>query len=83
MLRLYIIGLLILIIAIIANVIAGKIGLSTWYDFGPDFFRQGFPIIKEAGFINCIWLFIIYPLVLSLGYVIGDKLYSLKYFVSL
>lgn len=77
MLRLYIIGLLILIIAIIANVIAGKIGLSTWYDFGPDFFRQGFPIIKEVGVVNFLWLFIIYPLMLSFGYFIGDKLYNL------
>ena len=77
MLRLYIIGLLILIIAIIANVIAGKIGLSTWYDFGPDFFIQGFPIIKEVGVINFLWLFIIYPLMLSFGYFIGDKLYNL------
>ena len=77
MVRLYIIGLLILIIAIIANVIVGKLGLSTWYDFGPEFFSKGFPIIQEVGFVNSLWLFIIYPLVLSLGYVIGDKLYSL------
>ena len=77
MLRLYIIGLLILIIAIIANVIVVKLGFSTWYDFGPEFFSEGFPIIKEVGFVNSLWLFIIYPLVLSLGYVIGDKLYGL------
>jgi hypothetical protein len=77
MLRLYFIGLFILIIAIIANVIVGKLGISTWYDFGSQFFSKGFPIMKEVGFVNCLWLFIIYPLVLSLGYVIGDKLYSL------
>jgi hypothetical protein len=77
MVRLYIIGLLILIIAIIANLIVGKLGFSTWYDFGPEFFSKGFPIIKEVGFVNSLWLFIIYPLVLSLGYVIGDKLYGL------
>jgi len=77
MLRFYIIGLFILLIAIIANVIIGKIGLSTWYDFGPDFFKKGFETMKEVGFYSCIWLFILYPLVLSLGYLIGDKIYHL------
>ena len=77
MLRFYIIGLFILLIAIFANVIIGKIGLSTWYDFGPDFFKKGFKAMKEVGFYSCIWLFILYPLVLSLGYLIGDKIYHL------
>ena len=40
MLRIYIIGVCILMIAIIANVIIGKVGLSTWYDFGPQFFKE-------------------------------------------
>lgn len=77
MLRFYIIGLFILLIAIIANVIIGKIGLSTWYDFGPDFLKKGFEAMKQVGFYSCIWLFILYPLVLSLGYLIGDKIYHL------
>ena len=77
MLRLYIIGICILLIAIIANLIISKIGLSTWYDFGPEFFKSGWPTIKKAGFLNCLWLFIFYPLVLSLGYLIGDKICSL------
>ena len=77
MLRFYIIGVFILIIAIIANVIIGKIGLSTWYDFVPQFFKKGFVAIKEVGFYSSIWLFILYPLILSLGYFIGDKIYNL------
>ena len=77
MLRLYIIGVFILLIAIIANIIIGKIGLSTWYDFGPQFFKNGFIAIKEVGLYSSIWLFILYPLVLSLGYLIADKIYNL------
>ena len=77
MIRLYLIGISILLIAIIANLLIGKLGLSTWYDFGPEFFKRGLPVMKEAGFLNCLWLFILYPLVLSLGYVIGNKIYSL------
>ena len=57
MLRIYIIGVCILLIAIIVNVIIGKIGLSTWYDFGPQFFKRGFVVIKEVGFLSSIWLF--------------------------
>ena len=77
MLRIYFIGFFILIIAIIANIIVSKIGLSTWYDFGPEFFKRGFLAMKEVGFLSCLWLFVLYPLVLAMGYVIGDKIYSL------
>lgn len=77
MLRLYIIGVFILIIAIIANLIVAKVGLSTWYDFGPQFFRKGFPIMKEVGILNCLWLFVFYPLVLAIGYIIGDRISNL------
>ena len=77
MFRIYIIGISILLIAIIANVIVGKFGLSTWYDFGPQFFQRGFVAIKDVGFFSTIWLFIFYPLVLALGYIIGDEIYNL------
>ena len=77
MLRIYIIGISILVIAIIANVVVGRLGFSNWYEFGPQFFSRGFIIIKEVGFLNSVWLFILYPLVLSLGYIIGDIVYNL------
>ena len=57
MLRIYIIGVCILMIAIIANVIIGKVGLSTWYDFGPQFFKRGFVVVKEVGLLSALWLF--------------------------
>ena len=77
MLRIYIIGICILLIAIIANIIVGRLGISTWYDFGPQFFKRGFIVLKEVGFFSSVWLFILYPLVLALGYIVGDKIYSL------
>ena len=77
MLRIYIIGISILLIAIIANVLVGKLGLNTWYDFGPDFFKNPISSIKEVGLFSFLWLFILYPIVLAVGYVIGEKLYSL------
>ena len=77
MIRLYLIGLCILLIAIVANLVVGKFGLSTWYDFGPEFFKRGFPVMKEVGLLNCLWLFVFYPIVLSTGYIIGNKIYYL------
>ena len=77
MIRLYLIGLCILLIAIVANLVVGKLGLSTWYDFGPEFFKRGFPVMKEVGLLNCLWLFVFYPLVLSSGYILGNKIYYL------
>ena len=77
MIRLYLIGLCILLIAIVANLVVGKLGLSTWYDFGPEFFKRGFPVMKEVGLLNCLWLFVFYPLVLSTGYILGNKIYYL------
>ena len=77
MFRIYIIGVCILLIAIIVNVIVGKIGLSTWYDFGPQFFKRGLIVLKEVGVLSSVWLFILYPLVLALGYILGDKIYNL------
>ena len=77
MLRIYIIGICILLIAIITNIIVARLGISTWYDFGPQFFKRGFIVMKEVGLFSSVWLFILYPLVLALGYVVGDKIYSL------
>ena len=77
MFKVYIIGVCILLVAIAANVVAGKIGIVTWYDFGTDFFTKGVKVIKDVGILNCIWLFIGYPLVLGGAYIIGEKLYNL------
>ena len=77
MLRIYIIGVCILMIAIIVNVIVGKVGLSTWYDFGPQFFKRGFVVVKEVGLLSALWLFLFYPLVLAFGYILGDFIYKL------
>ena len=76
MLRIYIIGVCILMIAIIANVIIGKVGLSTWYDFGPQFLKEVL-VVKEVGLLSALWLFLFYPLVLAFGYILGDFIYKL------
>ena len=76
MFRIYIIGVCILLTAIIANVVIGKISICSWYEFGPRFFRKGLVTILEVGLLNSIWLFVLYPLILACGYLIGDKIYN-------
>lgn len=75
--RIYCIGIFVLLIAILANVIVSRFGIATWYDFGPKFFSKGFNAVINLGALNIVWLFIIYPLTLGFGYVIGDYVYKL------
>ena len=35
-------------------------------------FNKGFSAVKEVGFFSSLWLFIIYPIVLAFGYIIGE-----------
>ncbi|MBR9915284.1 MAG: hypothetical protein GYB32_10745 [Algicola sp.] len=77
MLKIYIVGICILIIAIIANAIIVKVGLKSWYDFIELLNEHGSVAFSKTGLLDYIWLFIGYPLILGLGYVIGDKLYDL------
>tara|TARA_B100000900_G_C20496458_1_gene681832 strand:- start:526 stop:759 length:234 start_codon:yes stop_codon:yes gene_type:complete len=69
MLRIYVIGLSILIVAIIANFFAKIIGISTWYDFLNSFTDSTTSNFK---FIDYLWLFFIYPIILGLGYFLGE-----------
>lgn len=77
MAKLYIIGLCILIVAIIANAIIIKIGLMSWYDFIKLLSESGANVFRKISFFDYIWLFIGYPFILSFGYVLGNKLHSI------
>lgn len=54
----YIVGLKILFIAIVLNILAHFVGLSTWYDFIND-------PTKILSWDNYIFLFIVYPFLLG------------------
>ena len=69
MVRIYVIGISILIVAIIANFFAKIIGISTWYDFLNSFSDTTTSNFK---FIDYLWLFLIYPIILGLGYFLGE-----------
>ena len=79
MLRIYIIGLSILIIAIIANAIVAHLSIVSWYDFLNLLSSERTGALTKLSFFDYIWLFIGYPLVLGFAYWIGDQLFQLLF----
>jgi len=73
MIKYYFIGVIILISAILANIIASKLGLKTWYDFLNSIENSSLKLM------DYIWLFGIYPLILGLsaklGIIVWEKLF--------
>lgn len=74
MIKYYFIGLIVLSVAILANIIAAKLGLKTWYDF-LNSIGDG----SSLKLLDYLWLFAVYPLILGLstklGIMIWDKLF--------
>jgi len=79
LIRLYVIGFAILLIAILANTIIVKLKVKSWYDFIGLLTLNNSSAFKMLSIIDYIWLFIGYPLALGIGYWIGDKIYHLTF----
>ena len=73
MIKYYFIGVIILISAILANIIASKLGLKTWYDFLNSIGNSSLKLM------DYLWLFGIYPIILGssakLGIIVWEKLF--------
>jgi len=74
MVRLYIIGISILLVAIISNFIVSKLGVASWYDFLENITKNE---PNNLSLIDYLWLFLLYPLCLGLGYLLGDYISNL------
>lgn len=77
MLRLYIIGISILIVAIGVNGLILKLGITSWYEFINLVTKEGTSGLSKLNLLDYLWLFLGYPLVLGLAYWLGDKVYNL------
>ena len=77
MTRIYLIGVSILLVAIFANILSSRIGVSTWYTFGSDVISRGFIAMKDISIFSFLWLFILYPITLGCGYLLGDMVYNI------
>ena len=64
-------GLMILIIAILANFLATQLGLKTWYDFLNQWGKGDALSLKDG-----LWLFVLYPLILGFSLLIGNMLWK-------
>ena len=81
MIKLYIIGLSILFIAILANTLANYINLNTWYNFAQEAIQKESVLtaLQNQKIEDIIWLFIAYPIILGYGYLIGEKIHSILF----
>jgi hypothetical protein len=57
--------------------LVSKLGIASWYDFLNSFTKNE---PNNYNFFDYIWLFIIYPLCLGLGYYIGELVFN--YFIK-
>ena len=71
LIKLYVMGLMILIIAILANFLATQLGLKTWYDFLNQWGNGDALNLKDG-----LWLFVLYPLILGCSLLIGNMLWK-------
>lgn len=65
-LKILVAGLIILLGALLLNVIATQLSLTTWYDFLKD--------PKKANGVSLLWLFLIYPFGLGLLTLLATRL---------
>lgn len=80
MLRLYCLGFFILMTALIANFLASKLQLKTWYDLVYGLARSA-SYWESVKIKDLLWLFLLYPFTLGLGAVLGNFIYF-KLFTS-
>jgi hypothetical protein len=66
LLKIYLVGLVILLAAVGLNLLAGWVGLSTWYDVLKAGGEQGFArVLRDTSILNWIFLALLYPFLLG------------------
>ena len=77
MIHLLITGYSILIGAILANLLANYLNICTWDKFLGDIFTDGlWKTLIQQNTLKLFWLFFIYPIILSVSYILIDKCYQ-------
>ena len=71
LIKFYFTGLVILVVAILANFLAAQLGLKTWYDFLNQL-GSGNTLNFKDGF----WLFILYPMILGCSSLLGNLIWK-------
>ncbi len=76
MLKIYFIGIIVLFVAILANVLAGVLGVMSWYDAITSLQKNGWSSLKKWSWKDYLWLFLLYPMILGAAGYYGLKLYE-------
>ncbi len=76
MLKIYLIGIIILLAAILLNGVINKLGVLGWYDFINLLVDKETTPARKVHIIDILWLFIAYPFLLGLAGVGGNYLYT-------
>ncbi len=76
MLKIYLIGIIILVAAILLNGIVNKLGMLGWYDFINLLVDKETTPSRKVHILDILWLFIVYPFLLGLAGVGGYYLYT-------
>lgn len=72
--RIYITGVIVVLVAIIVNAAVEFIGLENWYGFLMNIAEHGLlSAVSEAGVVSLLFLFVIYPLTLGAAVVINEQ----------
>jgi len=74
MVKIFFIGWIILIAAILMNGLVAKLGIMGWYDFLILLGEKGVVIFTEMSWKDYLWLFVVYPFFLGLSYKIGEMI---------
>jgi hypothetical protein len=67
MIKIYILGLVVLVSAILFNGLAVKLNLVSWYDFLNRAIASGSKVWQTLRFVDLLWLFFVYPMLLGLA----------------
>ena len=76
MLKIYFLGLIVLMVAIILNGLVSKWGITGWYDFISQLLLQGKQVFRRLTIIDYTWLFLMYPFLLGVAGKLGDFLFD-------
>jgi hypothetical protein len=76
MIKLFFIGWVILLGAIVLNGTVSKWGIVGWYDFINLLIQKGSQALGTLRIVDYVWLFFAYPMLLGVSYKAGEWLFS-------
>ena len=74
LIKAFLIGWVVLIAAILLNVAVQRLGIMGWYDFLNGLVSDGLGFFRRVRFIDHLWLWLLYPLLLGLSARAGSQL---------